>query len=85
MSFLVSRHARDACSERGIPWQVVEAVLAAPEQTVSVDDGKQAYQSRVVMAGETFLVRVIVGFGTEPPTVVTVYRTRKIAKYWRAT
>jgi hypothetical protein len=30
-----------------------------------------------------FLVRAIVHEVADPPTVVTVYRTTKITKYWR--
>lgn len=82
MTYIASKHARDACVERDIPWSAVESVLDAPEQIVAVEQSKQAYQSRVKMHGEVFLIRVIVGLGTNPPTVVTVYRTRKIAKYW---
>jgi hypothetical protein len=82
MSFAYSKHAKDACAERGIPWSIVESVLDAPEQIVPVQHSKQAHQSRVNMDGEVFLIRVIVGFNTSPPTVVTVYRTRKMAKYW---
>lgn len=82
MIFASSKHARDAAAERGIPWSMVESVLGAPEQIVPVEHSKKVYQSRVNMEGEVFLIRVIVGFSVAPPTVVTVYRTRKIAKYW---
>ncbi len=42
-------------------------------------------QSRIPMGTppKTYLVRVIVDLHTEPPEVVTVYRTSKISKYWR--
>ena len=30
-----------------------------------------------------YLVRAIVAEDADPPVVVTVYRTRKIARYWR--
>jgi hypothetical protein len=84
MRFRASSHAVQACAERGIAWAVVEAVLSEPEQISSEGEGRRTYQSRIEMHGETFLLRVVVGYGTDPPTVVTVYRTRKIAKYWSA-
>lgn len=82
MTYVASRHAQGACAERAIPWSVVESVIDAPEQIVLVEHRKPAYQSRVTMDGSVFLVRVIMGFGTDPPTVVKAYRTRKMAKYW---
>lgn len=82
MTCTASRHAQLACAERRIPWSIVETVLSAPEQIVEAERAKRIYQSQVQMDGETFLIRVVVGFSTSPPTIVTVYRTRKIGKYW---
>jgi len=31
-----------------------------------------------------YLLRVIVGESTTPPTVITAYRSSKVAKYWRS-
>ena len=36
-------------------------------------------------AGDVFLVRVFVDVAVGSETAVTVYRTSKIAKYWRST
>jgi hypothetical protein len=35
------------------------------------------------MEGKPYVVRVIVSERKEPPVVVTVYRSSKVAKYWR--
>jgi hypothetical protein len=40
-------------------------------------------QSRVVFEGGPCLVRVFVDVDRTPAEVVAVYRTSKIAKYWR--
>ena len=46
--------------------------------------GLRAYQSQIELRpGRMYLVRAIVAEDADPPVVVTVYRTRKIAKYWR--
>lgn len=37
----------------------------------------------VALLGKTYLLRVMVNATREPPVVVTVYRTSKIARYWR--
>ena len=46
--------------------------------------GFTAYQSRQDIGGKMFLVRVIVDRAVDPAVVVTVYRTTKLQKYWRA-
>jgi hypothetical protein len=69
---------------RGIDAEVVRAVLAGPEQRLALSATRDVLQSRVEVAGRTYLVRVFVDVDRDPPEVVTVYRTSKIAKYWRA-
>jgi hypothetical protein len=83
MSFQFSRHAQDEMRRRRIPQHVVDDVLQHPQQIVSTPDGKKAYQSQIDFGGRIFLVRAIVAEDVDPPLVVTLYRTTKIAKYWR--
>jgi len=46
---------------------------------------KKAYQSQLDFGGgRVFLLRVIVDDTIDPAVVVTVYRTKKIAKYWKS-
>ena len=68
-NYRLTAHAQEEMTRRQISKDDVANVLAAPEQVVSVRQGREVYQSRVE-AGE-------------PPEVVTVYRTSKITKYWR--
>ena len=44
---------------------------------------RDVLQSRAQFAGKTYLVRVFVYVDRNPAEVVTVYRTGRIAKYWR--
>jgi hypothetical protein len=83
MKFHLSKHLEQEAAQRGIPWAVVEAVLAAPEQTVSELGTVVCYQSRMTINGKPYLVRVLMEQGKEPPVAVTVYRTSKIEKYWK--
>ncbi|MCE5239194.1 DUF4258 domain-containing protein [bacterium] len=84
MTYRLSRHAQQECERRRIPLSVVDAVVSEPQQVVPERDGKRAYQSRVTLDdGRTFLVRAIVDDSERPATVITVYRTTKIEKYWR--
>lgn len=70
---------------RQITEEDVAKVLAAPEQTETVREDREVYQSRL-QSGEplkTYLLRVFVDIARTPAEVVTVYRTSKVAKYWR--
>ncbi len=67
---------------RGLDAATVRVVLRAPEQRLPVRPGRDVLQSRVLIEGETYLVRVFVDVDRDPPEVVTVYRTSKVEKYW---
>lgn len=82
MNYGFSKHVQEEAARRGIPWAVVEAVLAAPEQIVGELGTVVCYQSRMTINSKPYLVRVMVEAGKQPPLVVTVYRTSKVGKYW---
>lgn len=84
LDFQFSQHARDEIARRGIPRSLLDEILQQPEQVAPAQGGRVAYQSRVSFGAKLFLIRAIVARDVEPPLVVTVYRTSKIAKYWRA-
>ncbi len=83
MNFRFSKHAENELVLRRIPRGFVEAVLLQPQQIVPERPPKKAYQSKVDFGGKTFLLRVIVDDTIEPAIVVTLYRTKKINKYWK--
>lgn len=86
MTFELSPHARDEIARRAIPLDLLESVLQNPQQVVSERIGRKAYQSQLNFGtGKIFLLRAIVEDAVDPANVVTVYRTSKIAKYWRTT
>jgi hypothetical protein len=83
--YRITAHALDQMLRRGITEEDVAKVLAAPEQSESLRAGREGYQAQV-RSGEppkTYLLRVIVDIDREPAEVVTVYRTSRVAKYWR--
>jgi len=84
---VLSKHAKEQAARRGLSEDVVLAVAAAPEQRLLIRPGRELRQSRVAMpAGGTFyLIRVVVDVDSGNETVVTVYRTSKIEKYWSKT
>jgi hypothetical protein len=85
MDFSLTPHAEQELERREIPRAFLNLVLQNPEQVVTERDGRRAYQSQFEFAnGKVYLVRAIVDEEAEPSVVITVYRTSRISKYWRA-
>ena len=85
MPYNLSNHVQQEMDRRGIPLSVVESVLVAPAQKVHEHGDVVCYQSKVEINRKQYLVRVMVNEKTTTLKVVTVYRTSKISKYWKAT
>jgi hypothetical protein len=83
MKFRFSAHALKQMDRRGLDRALVERMLENPQQTCEERLGRDALQIRVDFPEGEYLLRAIVDRRTNPPEVVTVYRTRYIAKYWR--
>ncbi len=84
MNYELSKHAQQELVRRNIPHTVLELVLAAPDQKVPEHGNVVCYQSQIEIHQKLYLVRVMVNESVTPSQVVTVYRTSKIDKYWRA-
>ena len=85
MNFRCSKHAsgkRRVVVCRVISWKVCSRL----QRRKCLDTlGILCCQSVVEIGRKPYLVRVMVNETASPPTVVTVYRTSKIEKYWRTT
>ena len=70
---------------RGLSEADIVEVLVQPEQMVEMRPGRFVYQRRQFDAktGRTYLLRVVVDIVGDEGIIVTAYRTRKVAKYWR--
>lgn len=82
-NYLITSHAAFEMRRRGIEEGVVRRILAAPEQRHAMRPERDLLQSSIAFAGTTYLLRVFVDIYRDPAEVVTVYRTSRIAKYWR--
>jgi hypothetical protein len=84
--FLISAHARAEMERRGITEEVVRRIITAAEQQVRVSERRIVLHSRTMMGTppKMYLVRVVIDIDRRPAQVVTVYRTTKVDKYWRA-
>ena len=84
MKFNLSRHAQKEMRRRSISSALLQSVLETPQQIVPQAGNKRVYQSQLDFGGgRVFLLRAVVDDASDPATVITVYRTSKIAKYWR--
>jgi hypothetical protein len=83
VDYIVTPHAAFEMERRGVADEMLRRVLGEPEQRLSVRPGREVLQSRAVLAGKTYLIRVFVDVDCSPAEVVTVYRTSRISKYWR--
>lgn len=84
MNYRFTRHALEEMERRGIDHAIAEEVLAHPQQTVPGYQGRIVHQSIVEFpTGKEYLVRVIVDPTADPKSVITLYRTSNIEKYWR--
>jgi Domain of unknown function (DUF4258) len=84
-TYRMTDHARLEMTRRQISEAEVARVLAAPEQTECVREGRVVYQSRIEVGqpSKTYLLRVVVDIDRQSSEVVTVYRSSKVQKYWR--
>ena len=84
-SYRITTHALQEMARRNISEEEVAKVLASPEQAEMIRTGSAVYQARIEQGEplKEYLLRVFVDIDDNPPSVVTVYRTSKIRKYWR--
>ena len=80
----ISDHARSQAARRRLDETTVLTVARAPEQVIPLRPGREIRQSRISLppAGKVYLVRAVVDTEGGDETIVTVYRTSKIDKYW---
>ncbi|HWQ37428.1 DUF4258 domain-containing protein [Nitrospira calida] len=82
---VMSAHARWRAQRRGVEEATVIEIATVPEQVMAVRPGREIRQARRgdPKSGREYVVRVVVDTGAETDTVVTVYRSSKLDKYWR--
>ena len=85
-TYRLTDHARLEMARRQISEAEVGQVLAAPEQTECVREGRAVYQSRMERGEppKTYVLRVVVDIDRESSEVVPAYRSSKVQKYWRS-
>lgn len=81
MRYRLSKHAQDQKRDRHIGSAEIDAVVNHPEQIVEGERGNKIHQSRI--RGGHMLLRLVIDDRKDPATVVTIYPTSQISRYWR--
>lgn len=74
-------HARSQAAERSISDRLVESIPSEPDLVTELRPGRVVAQGPAIQGTKAYLVRVVVDVDRNPPEIVTVYRTSKLAKY----
>ena len=82
----MTEHARGEALRRQISEGIVLAVARDPEQRLEARAGREIRQSRIAdpASGKLYLIRVVLELEQAGETIVTVYRTSRIRRYWRS-
>lgn len=82
--FKLSAHAKEEILKRSLDMDVVWRTLQQPGQILDAGNGNHCLQSKFIDPfGKTYLMRIFVNPTKEPQTVITLYKTSKIDKYWK--
>ena len=86
MEILISDHAKFKAGRRDIPLDVLIEVARTPQQEIVYVGGRTICQSKIhdPAAKKEMLFRVVVKDTGDLRKVITVYKTSKIEKYWKA-
>jgi len=86
VSVVLTRHARDAAARRHIDEAIIRQVAAQPGQCLPGPAGCVVLQGKFFDSarGKTMLLRIIARETPEEIRVLTVYKTSRIDKYWKA-
>ncbi len=82
--YRITAHCLLEMERRGITGKQVQRVLQQPDQVVPGYDGAKIYQVMIRRGFKKHLFRVVVDDSVKPMSVITVYETSKIKKYWEA-
>ena len=86
MKIILLRHAKEQCKERGIEENIIEETVLNPDQIIEEKEGRKIAQKKIFdeEKKKNYLVRVIFKEENNKRTVITLYKTSKVQKYWRS-
>ena len=86
MKFRLSEHAKSELLRRQISMELAMQVAQEPDQIIPARNGLECRQSKFYeeSSNKEYLLRVIVSPKITPNVIVTLYKTSKLDKYWKA-
>ena len=84
MNIKITHHAIFETNRRGITEELITSVVNNPEQKLSSKKGRVILQNKYYDKSNSkeMLLRIIGAETSEGFTVITVYTTSKVSKYW---
>ncbi len=81
---IITDHARFEAHRRHIDMEAVLSTISNPQQKIPVRKGRAVFQSRYYdnIESKEMLLRAIVEQSGNIVTVISIYKTSKIDKYW---
>ncbi len=82
-SAIFSDHAALQIDRREISLEDIKSVLANPYSIQPLTDNRVVVQGLIssVIVNKSFLLRIFVDIDSDPPVIVTAYKTSKLEKY----
>lgn len=82
--FIFSKHSIEQMGNRNISKEIALKILEDPKEII-FENEQTIYQSIIPFDnGKEYLVRIIVNSMKNPKTVITVYKTSKLKKYYES-
>jgi hypothetical protein len=84
LKVIIEGHASFEAERRGIQEELIKSVVKNPQQKLPSKKGRVIVQNRYYdsVEGKEMLLRIVGIESFEKFTVITTYKTSKIAKYW---
>jgi hypothetical protein len=85
LKVIITDHALFEAMRRGIAEESIKSVVNSPQQKLPSKKGRVILQNKYLDKGNNkeMLLRIIGTETAEEFTVITVYKTSRISKYWR--
>jgi len=83
MDLKYSNHAEEELKRRKISKKIIEGIMSNPEQILEMEEDIIIYQSIIEFDNKKKYLVSVIASNMNPKTIITVYKTSKIKKYWR--
>lgn len=75
--------AQKKADRRGIKKELIKDTVLKPMQVVDGYGGRKVAQSKIIIEGKEYLLRVVYADTEQKNIVATTYLTSQISRYWK--